>query len=155
MPFTHIIVASHDTPGARAAERLALSVLTPGGHLRQLYVVPDLWKGMLGDDWLNNAATQDRFGRYLEQELEGESMRARERLEAEARQMGLEYSFVRVLGKPAEALLAQAQEQTPDLVVIGSPRPKGIPGLRSRMDLKILLPALRLPLLIAPYPSVA
>jgi hypothetical protein len=25
-------------------------------------VVPDLWKGMLGDDWLNNAVTQARFG---------------------------------------------------------------------------------------------
>lgn len=155
MSFRHILLASHDTPGARAAERLALSILTSGGHLRQLYVVPDLWKGMLGDDWLNNAATQDRFGRYLEQELEEESRRARKRLEAEAHQRGLEYSFVRVLGKPAESLLAQAQEQTPDLVVIGAPRPKGIPGLRSRMDLKILLPALRLPLLIAPYPSTA
>jgi len=154
MPFTHIMVASHDTPGARAAERLALSVLTPGGHLRQLYVVPDLWKGMLGDDWLNNAATRDRFGRYLEQELEGEARRARERLEAEARQQGLEYRFVLSFGKPAECLLTQLRGQRLDLVVIGSPRPSGIPGLRSRLDLKVLLPGLRLPLLIAPYPSI-
>lgn len=153
MSFRYILLASHDTPGARAAERLALSILTPGSLLRHLYVVPDLWKGMLGDDWLNNAVTQDRFGRYLEQELEGESRRARERLEAEAQQLGLEYSFVQVLGKPAECLLAQAREQTPDLVVIGSPRPAGTPGLRSKMDLRVLLPALRLPLLIAPYPS--
>jgi hypothetical protein len=57
-----ILLASHGTAGARAAEAAALDRCAGGATLHQLVVVPDLWKGMLGDDWLNNAVTQARFG---------------------------------------------------------------------------------------------
>ena len=71
-PARAILLASHGTPGARAAERVALDLCAPGGRLHHLVVVPDFWKGMLGDDWLNNAAVHVRFGRYVENQLERE-----------------------------------------------------------------------------------
>ena len=58
-----------------------------------------------------------------------------------------------VLGKPAECLLEAAAMLNPDLVVIGSPRPAGVRGLRSRMQLETLVRGLAVPLLIAPYPG--
>lgn len=153
MTYNRVLIASHDTPGARAAERLALSVCTQGGVLHHLYVVPDFWKGMLGDDWLNNAVTQDRFGRYLEGELEKEILSARDRLKSDAEKRGLRYEFAYRVGKPAGCLVQAAAEAPPDLVVIGAPRPKGDPGLRSRMDLEILVRSLSAPLLISPRPQ--
>lgn len=56
-----ILCASHGTEGARAAEDQALGFCHSDVTLHHLIVVPDFWKGMMGDDWLNNAATQERL----------------------------------------------------------------------------------------------
>ena len=76
----HSLLASHGTEGARAAEKLSYSYCGPGTTLHHLIVVPDLWKGMQGDDWLNNAWTRDAFGRHVEGQLEAD---AREQLRGE------------------------------------------------------------------------
>jgi hypothetical protein len=55
-PARAILLASHGTPGARAAEAAAFDLCAQEGRVHHLVVVPDFWKGMLGDDWLNNAA---------------------------------------------------------------------------------------------------
>jgi hypothetical protein len=65
-----ILLASHGTAGACAAEKAALNMCSFESQLHHLFVVPDFWKGMLGDDWLNNAITQINYGKYLEGELE-------------------------------------------------------------------------------------
>ena len=44
---------------------MALALAAPGARLSQLVVVPDFWKGMMGDDWLNNASTRDEYGRHV------------------------------------------------------------------------------------------
>lgn len=153
MQFNKILVASHDTAGARAAEALACTLGAPGGTLHHLYVVPEFWKGMLGDDWLNNAVTRDRFGQYVEGQLGREVDEARQRLEADVARRGLRYRFECRFGRPASHLLEVARAESPDAVVIGSPRPKGTSGLRSRMDLETLVRGLHVPLIIAPHPA--
>ena len=153
MQFETILVASHDTSGARAAERLARKLARPGGTLHYLFVVPDFWKGMRGDDWLNNAVTQDRFGKYLESQLEKEIEAARQRMQDETKSCGLDFHFQFCVGRPAEQLVVTAARLAPELVVIGSPRPKGSPGLRSRMDVELLAQRLGMPLLTAPHPG--
>ena len=150
--YTHIVLASHGTPGGQAAERVALALLPSGARLSQLVVVPDFWKGMMGDDWLNNASTRDAFGRHVERQLEREIAEQVARVRAQAGERGLRYESRIELGKPADCLIEFAGELGPDLVVIGSPRPRGVQGLRSRMDLETLVRALAAPLLIAPYP---
>ena len=148
-----ILLASHGTPGARAAEEATVALCAPGGTVRHLEVVPDFWKGMRGDDWLNNAITQERFGKYLESELLRDLARHSEELRSEVEGLGLRYEHRAELGNPAESLLAAVADAACDLVVIGSPRPKGMPGYSSRMKMETLVRDLSVPLLVVPHPG--
>lgn len=150
--YSRVVLASHGTPGAQAAERAALSLCARGAALSQLVVVPDFWKGMMGDDWLNNASTRETYGKHVEHQIEAEIAVQVARVRAQAEELGLSYRCRTVLGKPAECLLAYCRELAPELVVIGAPRPKGVTGLRSRMHLDTLVRALAVPLLIVPHP---
>jgi nucleotide-binding universal stress UspA family protein len=132
---------------------MALALAAPGARLSQLVVVPDFWKGMMGDDWLNNSSTRDAYGRHVEQQLEREIEVEVARVRGHAAEIGLRYERRIVLGKPAECLLEAAASIRPDLVVIGSPRPARVRGLRSRMQLETLVRALAVPLLIVPFPG--
>ncbi len=148
-----ILLASHGSDGARAAEEVALELLGDGGSLFQLVVVPDFWKGMMGDDWLNNAVTRIRFGNYVENQLAGEAADEVERLSARAKRKGIAYTDDVRLGKPAACLIDACEKRGFDLAVIGSPRPKGAEGYRSRMNLDDLTRALPVRLLIVPHPD--
>ena len=151
--FRSILLASHGTIGAQAAERAAFALIAPGGALHHVIVVPDFWRGMLGDDWLNNAASQIRFGRHVEGELQREIDAHVERMEGECQARGLTYACRHSIGKPADELLDAARLVAHDLVVIGSPRPRGAPGFRLRMAVESLTPALGAPLYIVPHPD--
>lgn len=149
----HILLASHDTPGARAAEKTAYSLCRANSTLHHLIVVPDFWKGMMGDDWLNNAATRDTYADYVESQLEDEVRRHIRRLMRETSRRKIRYRFEVVVGKPTDSLIARAAKGPADLVIIGSPRPKGAVGLRSRMHPERLAENLKMPLLIVPHPG--
>jgi len=123
-PLNHILLASHGTEGAIAAEQMALTLSNKGAKLHHLIVVPTLWQGMTGDDWLNNGKTRDTFRRYLETELGREVDEHCERVNRAAEENELEYSKTIVLGKPEECLLEAINGTTYDLVIMGSPRPK-------------------------------
>lgn len=153
MTPARILLASHGTPGAHAAEQAALALCAREGTIWHLEIVPDFWKGMRGDDWLNNAVTQERFGDYVESQLERELAEHAETLGREVLDLGLSYENLSVLGKPAECLLEAVSRETFDLVVIGSPRPKGADGYRSRMKMETLVRGLRVPLLVVPHPD--
>jgi nucleotide-binding universal stress UspA family protein len=51
-----------------------------------------------------------------------------------------------------ECLIRRAAKGPADLIVLGSPRPKGQVGLRSRMLDEKLFRSLRVPVIIAPHP---
>ena len=149
---SRVLIASHGTPGARAAERAALELAAPGASILHLVVVPDFWRGMMGDDWLNNASTRAAYGRHVESQLAQEIEQHRIALEREIRASGRHYEIKVVVGKPDEALLDYAAAAQPDLVVIGAPRPRGTPGLRSRMRVEKLIGALAVALVVIPHP---
>ncbi len=149
----HVLLASHGTEGAMAAERLALEMCSKGAKLHHLIVVPTFWEGMTGDDWLNNGSTRDTFRRYLEDELGREVDEHCERVSRHAEEKELEYTNEIVVGEPDECLINSCRKEEYDLVIMGSPRPKGKKGLRSRMKPESLMRTLDVPLLIVPYPS--
>ncbi len=154
MEIEKLILASHGTPGAKAAEDAAVELcVQTGASLHHLLGVPDFWKGMMGDDWLNNAVTQARYGDYVESQLAGEAAAEVQRLAARAEGSGIRYSDEVRLGKPAACLLAACERGGYDLAVIGSPRPKRSPGLRSRMNLELLTRSLTTRLMIVPHPD--
>ena len=150
-----ILLASHGTDGALEAEKEALALAAEGGQIHHLIVVPDFWKGMMGDDWLNNSSTRDDYGDYVESQLEAEIHQQVEKLKKAAAKKKIRYDFKVVVGKPGTVLLDAAAEDKCDIVIIGSPRPKGKKGLRSRMDLDLIARDLQVPLLIVPYPAAS
>lgn len=153
MSTNNILLASHGTNGAQAAEQMAISLCNKGGKIHHLVVVPTLWEGMTGDDWLNNGKTRDTFRRYLESELEQEVAEHCERVSNQAKENNLEYSNEVIVGEPDECLLDVSKKQDYDLIVMGAPRPKGVSGLRSRMSTDAMTRKIKTPLMIAPYPT--
>lgn len=154
MNISAVLLASHGTSGAQAAEAAALDIcVEAGAPLHRLLVVPDFWKGMMGDDWLNNAVTQARFGTYVENQLARESAEDISLTTEAAKKKGVNFDFTIVFGKPCDCLLEAAAKKDYDLIIIGSPRPKGTEGYRSRMALDPLVRALKTRLLIIPHPA--
>ncbi|MCW5604391.1 MAG: universal stress protein [Burkholderiales bacterium] len=148
-----ILLASHGTRGARAADHAALALCNSGCSLFHLVVVPDLWKGMMGDDWLNNASTRSVYARHVESQLAQEIDLHLQALAQDVREKAIRYESKIVLGRPAECLIEYALEIRPDIVVIGAPRPRGQPGLRSRMRVEQLIAGIGAPLLVIPHPA--
>jgi hypothetical protein len=149
-----ILLASHGTEGARAAERLALTQCTKGALLIHFLVVPDFWRGIMGDDWLNNASTQADFEDYLSDTIENEIREHSRRVERAARKRGVRYRIELVSGKPSECLAVRLKRGGVELAVLGSPRPKGMTGFRSRMLTEEMLRKPKKTLiLIAPHPT--
>lgn len=145
-----LLLAHHGTAGALLAEKLALEIAVPGQtRIVHLLVVPDLWEGMQGDDWLNNASTRDAFGTYVEGILEADVKKQLHALEGRCAKLGIDYTPVMRQGDPAECLLETATKEAVSMVVIGPPRARGISGLRSRMDMEKLARGLPVPLLMA------
>lgn len=149
----NILLASHGTDGAVAAEEVAFSLCGDETAIHQLVVVPSLWKGMTGDDWLLNGSTRDKFRDYLESELEKEVTENLMRVFAQAEKRGISYTHEVVVGEPQDELIKCSIKRPFDIVVMGSPRPKGLSGLRSRMKLEPLAQSLTIPLMIMPYPD--
>ncbi|MDH5179346.1 MAG: universal stress protein [Gammaproteobacteria bacterium] len=147
-----VLLASHGTEGARAAELMAFKICEKGTRLHHLTIVPTLWQGMTGDDWLQNGSTRDTYRRYLESELGKEIDAHCDKLSVEANAHELTYTREIRVGEPEECLLEASREDRFDLVIMGSPRPKGVPGLRCRMNTKPLTKSLNIPLLIVPFP---
>lgn len=149
-----VLLASHGTEGAVAAELAALEACAVGAKLTHLIVVPELWKDMMGDDWLNNGISRDRFARHLESELDSEIDANRIRVQEASTHNQLHYHCEIVVGEPDKCLVDACNKTHFDLVVMGSPRPKGKSGLRSRMATDYVTRHLNAPLLIVPYPNV-
>jgi len=148
-----LLLCHHGTRGAQAAAQLALEIALPGTTtVIQCLVVPELWAGMQGDDWLNNASTRDDFARYVENMLAHDARQALAGVEVACKERGIAYESIMRVGEPADVVVAMATASDAALVVIGPPRRKGEEGLRSRMDLDRLARGLKCPLLIAPRP---
>lgn len=146
-----IILASHGTLGARAAESAALEMAEENNYkIIHLYVVPDFWRGMRGDDWLNNAITQKTFGDYVENELAKEATIEVNRLKESANEKGVILETRATFGKPVDSLILLSQEVKPSMIFMGTPRSKGEQGYNSRMKLEPLVRSLTAQLVIVP-----
>jgi nucleotide-binding universal stress UspA family protein len=145
-----ILLASHGTHGAQSAERAAVDLCGPGGTLYHLLIVPEFWKGMMATDWRNQSVARNEFARHLESELEKEILEHRDRVAGLAAQRQLVYDFAMAQGDPADLLLEFARTHEVDLVVLGTPRPRGVLGFRSRMLTDDVMRSLGIPLLLVP-----
>ncbi|MBF0263155.1 MAG: universal stress protein [Magnetococcales bacterium] len=147
-----LLLAHHGTPGARCAEDLALRMaVLLQARVAHLLVVPAFWEGMMGDDWLNNAATRDAFGSYLENLLSREAQEVVNGVRERCSALNLGYRALLRQGEVTEILLRVAEEIRPAMVVIGPRRPGGVPGFRDRVRIEGLARRVKVPVLIAPW----
>ena len=147
-----LLLGHHGTDGAQLAEKTAFDLAVPEKTLiLHLLIVPDLWEGMQGDDWLNNASTRDTFGRYVEGLLEKDAADQLHALEARCTERKLAYKSILRMGDPTDCFIEVASQEQITLAVIGPPRPKGILGYRSGMKLETIVHKIRAPLIIANY----
>ena len=152
--INNILLASHGTVGACAAEQATFDLCSSSTCITHLYVVPNLWRHILADDWLNNQITQERFGHYLESELQQEAEKNISRVNIQVENLGARYKHKIFFGDPQKCLLYSCSEGNFDIVITGSPRPKFKSGLRSRMMTKSLARNITFPHLQIPYPRV-
>ena len=148
-----ILLASHGTEGAKAAEQAVLDMCFEDTVVTHLYVIPDFWKHMLGDDWLNNQIIQERFGKYLETELQKEANDTISRVQNQLKSIDVKHNCLLLFGKPQECLLDACSMYKFDFIVTGSQRPKLQHGLRSRMTTKKLAEKLSVSHIQIPYPN--
>lgn len=151
----HVLLASHGTAGAIAAEHAAIQACKKGGHIHHLIVVPEFWEGMTGDDWLQNGSTRNTFRRYLEDELSREVDEHIERVSKLASEHELNYTSQVIVGEPTKSLLTTVDETQFDLLVMGSRRPKRVAGLRSRMLADDVQKQGKIPVMIVAFPEQA
>jgi len=152
-----ILLASHGTPGAKAAENHTYNICTEYKcvsdiSLTHLYVIPELWGNMLADDWLNNACTHHRFGKYLQTELKKEAEENTERVRLKFERLRVKNRHVIKYGEPKKCLIDTCLETNFDLIILGSQRPKKISGLKSSMLPKKTSRRLPAKLLQIPHP---
>ncbi|MGH1536706.1 MAG: universal stress protein [Gammaproteobacteria bacterium] len=150
----NILLASHGTVGARAAEQTVFDLCSSNTSITHLYVVPDLWRHMLADDWLNNQITQEQFGQYLESELQQEAEQNISRVHKTIENLDANYKYKLVFGDPEKCLLQASEEDDFNMVFTGSPRPRRVPGLRSRMIMNSFPSKLTSKHIQVPYPHL-
>lgn len=148
-----ILLASHGSDGACAAEQRALEYCSAGVTLLHLVVVPEFWEGMTGDDWLNNGEVRNTFRRYLESELEKEVEENLVRVQEAVEATSAIYQYVLRQGKPDQCLLDVVAEADADRLIMGGLRPKKVTGLKSRMLTDKLLRELDIEMDIIPWPK--
>lgn len=146
----NILLASHGTAGARAAEAAAFNLSGTNTALHHLIVVPEFWKDMMGDDWLNNASTRKIYGDYVESQLADEIREHVNRLQQETQRRQIRYDYEIVVGDPTACLIDKARTGPADIVMTGSPRPRHESGLNSRLRFDKLVSELAVPLLVVP-----
>ena len=151
--FKRILLASHGTVGATEAEKEALQLGADNATIFHLVVVPEFWRGMVGKDWLHDQSGSHDYDAYVESQLEKEIAQHIARLKQAAQRKKIKYSSRVVVGKPAEMMIDTANSGKFDIAIIGSPRPRGKKGLRSRMELDEIARDMHIPLLIVPYPQ--
>ena len=151
--FKRILLASHGTIGAMEAEKEAIALGTENTNIFHLIVIPEFWRGMVGKDWIESPTDRRNHDTYVESQLEKEISQHIERLKNAAHKKKIKYDYKVVVGKPAEIMIETANSGKFEIAVIGSPRPRGKKGLRSRMELDEIAREINIPILIVPFPE--
>jgi len=145
----HILLATHGTPGAQKAEKLAAQwAETYGAKITILSIINEAWGDMTCDDWLNTSTTRNRFGSYVAEEIAKEIGSVWDRLKADLE--GKEVNFITRGGKLDDVLAMTAKELEADIVIMGAWQKEQAPGFRDRFENKKLHPQMHCPVVIAP-----
>ena len=148
-----ILLASHGSRGAIAAEQAAIRSCKHKDNIHHLYVIPSWWADMTGDDWLNNGVSRNRFRYYLANELNKESEETISRIKQACEKKQIMYSLCMVAGNSDKTLHDIASDCEYDRIFIGEKRPRHLSGLNDRMLTHKNRQTFQHVLKIIPYPD--
>lgn len=149
--FTRILLSTHGTSGARAAEDLATELAsTFRASLCCLHVIHEDWQWMTGDDWLNTSASRNQFARHVESELEREAAIIMERVSKKASIRSISLTTIKKVGNPATVIPLVAKEMGADLIVVGSRQNRPDIGFKARIAWTDFLANCGVPVIVAP-----
>jgi nucleotide-binding universal stress UspA family protein len=150
--FSHLLLCTHGSAGARLAEDLVCADLCAANTVPKvtvLTVVNEDWRHMTGDDWLNTSNVRKTFLAHVDetlaQEIEAEWQRLRD-----THAVAAAFQFRKTMGPVAASIATAARALGCDLIVVGPYQKKHTKGLKARMTNKELHPLLPCPLLVAP-----
>ncbi|BDQ37165.1 hypothetical protein SYK_15250 [Pseudodesulfovibrio nedwellii] len=145
----HILLATHGTPGARKAEKLARQWADQyGAKVTVLSIINEAWGDMTCDDWLNTSTTRNVFGSYVASEIAKEIDTVWDRLRTDFD--GVELDFLSKGGKLDNVLAEAAVKIEADVAIMGAWQKEQAPGFRDRFENKRLHPQMPCPLVVAP-----
>jgi nucleotide-binding universal stress UspA family protein len=156
--FTHVLLCTHGTEGAKKAEAFVFNALenNPDLKVSVLTVLDEDWREMTGDDWLNSSKTHTTFLDHVEQQVGEEIIEEWQRIKKQY-PIASQADFIQRTGPIAETITKMASTLGCDLIAIGPYRKtkrfsirNTDMGLRARMENKDLHPLLPCPLLITP-----
>ena len=149
--FKQILLATHGTRGAQAAEDLSVDVAREwGAKIHCIHVIHEDWNLMTGDDWLNTSASRNMFARHVEAELDGEAEAIRKRISEKASQHAVPLTFEKAVGNPGSLILQSARAVGADLIVMGSRQRSQDKGFKSRIAWDKFLLESAVPIMLAP-----
>lgn len=156
--FSHILLCTHGTSGARLAETFVFETLAADPDLKVsvLTVLDEDWRAMTGDDWLNSSKTHATFLDHVEEQVSEEIALEWERIKKSyPKAQGAQ--FFQRTGNIAQTITRSASELKCDLIAIGpyQKRPglfsgRESKGLQDRLKNKEFHPLLPCPLLVVP-----
>ena len=145
----HILLATHGTPGAQKAEKLAAQWARQyGARITVLSIINEAWGDMTGDDWLNTSTTRNNFSSYVAGEIAREIGEVWSRIKKDS--CGIEIEFISRSGDLDTALTLAAKEVNADVVIMGAWQKKQAPGFKDRFQNKKLHPQIHCPVVVAP-----
>ena len=148
------LLASHGSTGGIAAEQAAIHICQLGDEIDHLYVIPDWWKGMTGDDWLNNGVSRNRFRNYLSEQLWQESQRVIKRIQEQCKRNSVRYNSLIQIGRSDQIFQQAAESKDYTKLIIGEHRPKYSDGLYDRMLTSAIRKQFATRLEVIPHPHV-
>jgi len=135
-----ILVATHGTAGAVAAEQYALDLArTLDAGLHALYVIHEGWGSLVGIEWLHSSETRMDFYRYAESELFRMADAALEDFVRRAAACGLNVTTSVRVGDPGEAIVSESRERGSDLIVLGEAGGKRSEEYKAKISMNKLL----------------
>lgn len=149
----YYLLASHGSPGAIEAERVALNQCCEGDYIDHLLVVPDWWADMTGDDWLNSGASRNRYRAYIEEQLKQEAEQVFLRLENECYMRGINYSSIFVVGNTPQVFKEFVCAEKYTKIFTGSRRPSSYTGVKDRMLTKKIIKRAGCKLVMVEHPN--
>ncbi len=151
----HYLLASHGSPGAIAAEQVALHQCREGDYIDHLLIVPDWWADMTGDDWLNSGASRNRYRAYIEEQLNQDAEEVFLRVENGCKTRGIHYSSIFVVGNCLQVFKQFICTQRYAKIFTGSRRPSSCAGVNDRMLTKKIIKRAGCKLVMVEHPNAS